>query len=333
MISAASTARMTATGALLAVLALACHAQVETHAMVSAEAHGRSYLPGAVEYDDTDPVCLSTFEGTLSPYGTWLDDAEFGYVWVPDPVVVGVGFRPYLSAGQWAYTEHGYFWVSDHSWGWVTFHYGRWVDSARWGWVWVPGARYSPAWVEWRYGGGFLGWAPARPSFHWRGGVAYWVEAPPASYVFVHSSAVFAPFLTVVVAPPEHHDALMAGTIRWVSAGPHPFVGPDPLVVGIPKAEVVRATQPLPTHVLPRAVPWGKAPPALPKPHKPPPIEPKAAPTPPAPELVPLPPKPKPPEVGPKPKAPQVVPLPPPKTPKPKVKPAPDKAPKPKPFS
>lgn len=343
-IRSARGAWVAAMGAVLASASLpACRAYVESRALVRAQAYEQPYRPVAIQYDDTDPICLGTFEGTLAPYGTWIDDEEVGYVWVPEPAIVGVGFVPYLSAGHWSYTEHGYFWVSDHSWGWVTFHYGRWVHSARWGWAWVPGARYSPAWVDWRYGGGYLGWAPARPTFHWRAGVAYYVEAPPAPFVFVHASAFFSPYLTVVVAPPAHHDALMSSTTRWIAppadpyAGAHPFVGPAPAVAGLPKAEVARASAPVPTHVLPHAVPWGKTT-LVPKPTPKPFVEPKMAPKP---EALPPPVTPKPPVVTPKPKEKEIVPLPPPPTKaaptvpaKPKTKPVPTPIkPKPKPFS
>ena len=31
------------------------------------------------------------------------------------------------------------------------------------GWVWVPGYTWAPAWVSWRYGDGYAGWAPLPP--------------------------------------------------------------------------------------------------------------------------------------------------------------------------
>jgi hypothetical protein len=38
-------------------------------------------------------VSFQTFYDELSPYGQWIDDPNYGYVWVPD---VDAGFRPYL---------------------------------------------------------------------------------------------------------------------------------------------------------------------------------------------------------------------------------------------
>lgn len=320
---AAVLARVAATSAVL--LGMGCHARIETFAR--AQAYEQPYRPIEIERDDTDPVCLSTFAAELEPYGVWVDDPELGLVWVPDATLLGVGYQPYVSAGHWSYTEQGYYWESDHSWGWVTFHYGRWSRSVAHGWVWVPGARFAPAWVEWRHGGGWIGWAPARPSFHWHDGVAYEADDPPSPWAFVHASAFFSPYLTIVVAPGSSHDVLMGSTSRWLPpppargyVGARPFIGPDPVMVGLPSGEVARASRPVPMHVLPHAVPWGKGP--KPAPKVAPTPEPKAAP--------PLPPAPK---------GKDIVPLPPPKTApppaptKPKPKPAPGKPKPDKPFT
>jgi hypothetical protein len=60
-------------------------------------------------------------------------------------------------------TEYGWTWVSDWDWGWAPFHYGRWLTIGGYGWCWVPGTIWGPAWVSWRYGGGYAGWAPLPP--------------------------------------------------------------------------------------------------------------------------------------------------------------------------
>ena len=36
------------------------------------------------------------------------------------------------------------------------------------GWVWVPGTVWSPAWVQYRYGDPYVGWAPLPPGPNWR---------------------------------------------------------------------------------------------------------------------------------------------------------------------
>src|SRR4051812_47470720 len=47
----------------------------------------------AANYDDGyDPNAYQQFEGTLDPYGQWVDDASYGHVWVPSQSVVGYDF-------------------------------------------------------------------------------------------------------------------------------------------------------------------------------------------------------------------------------------------------
>src|SRR5687768_2542773 len=84
------------------------------------------------------------FYDDLSPYGQWINDPQYGYVWVPD---AGDDFRPYFSNGYWANTDYGNTWVSNYRWGWAPFHYGRWTYSNFYGWTWIPGNVWGPAWV------------------------------------------------------------------------------------------------------------------------------------------------------------------------------------------
>jgi hypothetical protein len=227
-----------------------------------AEVYGGSYIstapprPAVVVYDDEDPICLDTFQPALTPYGAWVEDDAYGLIWVPSTAIVGVGFTPFLSHGRWAYTSEGYVFVSEHPWGWVTYHYGRWVYSTVYGWVWVPGARYSPAWVEWRYGGGYIGWAPMRPMWRWRGHVAYLAPVPPpAPFMFVSTTAFFSPQVSLFVAPPTMHATLFAMTRRWIAPPAATFYGPPPKVAGIPRSHVGRAKIAPPPQ--PKTVPWG----------------------------------------------------------------------------
>jgi hypothetical protein len=37
------------------------------------------------------------------------------------------------------------------------------------GWIWVPGDEWAPAWVSWHYGDGYVGWAPLPPRARWTG--------------------------------------------------------------------------------------------------------------------------------------------------------------------
>lgn len=109
-----------------------------------------------------EDVSLQSFYDELSPYGTWIQDPQYGYVWRPD--VDQEEFRPYYSNGRWAMTEYGNTWVSDYDWGWAPFHYGRWIYNRYNQWVWLPDTVWGPAWVSWRSGGGYYGWAPLGPS-------------------------------------------------------------------------------------------------------------------------------------------------------------------------
>ena len=110
---------------------------------------------------DTE-VSLNFFYDNLSPYGSWIDVAGYGYCFQPSVAVDNADWRPYAD-GYWAYTDVGWTWVSYEDFGWATYHYGRWTDLADYGWVWVPGYEWGPAWVSWRTGGDYVGWAPLPP--------------------------------------------------------------------------------------------------------------------------------------------------------------------------
>jgi len=110
-------------------------------------------------YDDYGNGDYQEFYDDLAPYGQWMNDPQYGYVWAPN---VGADFRPYYTNGQWAMTDYGNTWVSNYNWGWAPFHYGRWAQGP-YGWIWIPGNTWGPAWVNWRQGGGYYGWAPMGP--------------------------------------------------------------------------------------------------------------------------------------------------------------------------
>ncbi|MGZ6144095.1 MAG: DUF6600 domain-containing protein [Myxococcales bacterium] len=110
--------------------------------------------PAGSEIADED-----VFYGGLSPYGTWTVVAPYGRVWIP---AVGYGWRPYYY-GRWVLTDWGWTFVSDDPWGWAAYHYGRWNFAMGLGWYWIPGRVWGPAWVSWRYGGGYAAWCPLGP--------------------------------------------------------------------------------------------------------------------------------------------------------------------------
>jgi hypothetical protein len=101
-------------------------------------------------------------DAALEGHGEWVENDEYGQIWRPDTTEVGVDFTPYESGGSWAYTDAGWAFNCDYSWGWLPFHYGRWSWFGDY-WGWVPGHRWAPAWVEWRHGGGVVGWRPLPP--------------------------------------------------------------------------------------------------------------------------------------------------------------------------
>lgn len=104
---------------------------------------------------------MERFQAALSPHGRWVTTPEYGTVWVPN-AAADPSWRPY-SNGRWAYTEHGWTFVAAEPWGWAPFHYGRWLYYPAYGWSWLPGYQWAPAWVAWRYGGGYMAWAPLGP--------------------------------------------------------------------------------------------------------------------------------------------------------------------------
>jgi hypothetical protein len=96
--------------------------------------------------------------------GSWVEVGDYGYCWQPDIAVNDPSWRPYTD-GYWAYTDVGWTWVSYEDFGWATYHYGRWIRLTDYGWIWVPGRNleWGPAWVSWRTGGAYIGWAPLPP--------------------------------------------------------------------------------------------------------------------------------------------------------------------------
>lgn len=113
---------------------------------------------GYDEQGNQPEVNINVFVNELSPYGSWETSPTYGRVWVYNDM----NFSPYSTGGHWAYTKFGWTWVSDYRWGWAPFHYGRWAFERN-RWMWVPGYQWGPAWVNWRSGGDYYGWAPMGP--------------------------------------------------------------------------------------------------------------------------------------------------------------------------
>jgi hypothetical protein len=123
-------------------------------------------------------ISFQTFYDELSPYGQWIVHPQYGSVWLPD---VEPGFQPYATNGRWLMTEFGNTWVSDFVWGWAPFHYGRWFYDNYDGWCWIPGNEWGPAWVAWRSGADYYGWAPLGPGMN----ININVNIPVNHWVFI----------------------------------------------------------------------------------------------------------------------------------------------------
>ena len=119
---------------------------------------------------DDQSASYQTFYDQLGNDGQWIQTDNYGYVFQPN--VDQSNWAPYTD-GHWVYTDEGWMWVSDEPWGWATYHYGRWALLDGIGWVWVPGYQWAPAWVSWRYGDGYCGWAPLPPEANYGGYGSY----------------------------------------------------------------------------------------------------------------------------------------------------------------
>jgi hypothetical protein len=129
------------------------------------------------------------FQAPLAAHGAWIEVGSYGRCW--RPASVAVEWRPY-SYGHWVWTDCGWYWASDEPWAWACYHYGSWAYETGYGWIWVPGVEWAPAWVSWRFGGGYCGWAPLGP---------HGVIVAPSLFVFVESHRFHEPIRprTVIV--------------------------------------------------------------------------------------------------------------------------------------
>jgi hypothetical protein len=168
------------------------------------------YATAPAPVDDYAGPSMADFRSGLRPYGRWISTSDYGWVWRPRHV--GYQWQPYWD-GRWVWTTAGWTWVSDEPWGWATYHYGRWAIIDGVGWVWLPGRVWAPAWVAWRWGGGYAGWCPLGPR-----GVVY---VQPRRWVFVESPHF--------LAPVRHHVvSINVVTSVWTNAQPLRVVRPTP---------------------------------------------------------------------------------------------------------
>jgi hypothetical protein len=166
-------------------------------------------------------VDIGFFYSSLAPHGEWFVVASLGQVW--RPYGTPWGWRPYTH-GRWTYTVDGWMWLSDWRWGWAPFHYGRWLNHPRHGWIWIPGRTWAPAWVAWREGHGYIGWAPLPPQVGWRvgvgldlGGVDLDVSIGALAWTCIDYPHFFEPHLYRYVLPPERNPYILGRTRPVVS--------------------------------------------------------------------------------------------------------------------
>lgn len=164
-------------------------------------------------YDSPPPPAGSeianddVFYQDLAPYGSWTVVAPYGRVWIP---AVAYGWRPYYY-GHWVLTDWGWTFASDDPWGWAAYHYGRWNWGVGVGWYWIPGHVWGPAWVTWRWGGGYAAWCPMGPT-----GVVFGYHHP--AWVAVQEQHFTQPIRRVAV--PVSHTASVVTSARPLS-GPY----------------------------------------------------------------------------------------------------------------
>jgi hypothetical protein len=149
------------------------------------------------------------FRTALTPYGSWRTVPRWGEVWVPARTTRD--WQPY-TAGNWVYSEdYGWYWISNSEeaeWGWVTYHYGRWAFDDTSGWVWVPGDVWGPAWVDWRRGDQYVGWAPLPPDE-----IIVEYRESPRFWIFVRAPELIAPRLRIVFLPLDQRQTILSRTV------------------------------------------------------------------------------------------------------------------------
>ena len=175
---------------------------------------------GAVDYEDDIGVASEVFynSDTLRDHGRWVNVGTYGRCW--HPADVDEDWQPY-TRGRWVYSnDDGWVWDSDEDFGWATYHYGRWFREENAGWFWVPGRVWAPAWVSWRHGHSFVGWAPLPPLALAAAGIGIgsWADhrwgIGPHAYNFVNVRDFGARSMAKVLIPRQQNAAVMTNTVN-----------------------------------------------------------------------------------------------------------------------
>jgi hypothetical protein len=207
VIGAGCTLSAQSTGA--APPALAPTLQAPRQAPASSDPYAPSSAQGIAQAPDTPEIDFSSFFAQLSPYGQWVLRGDYGWVWLP--AVTSTDWRPY-TIGHWATSDYGWAWMSDEPFGWATYHYGRWIDDPDDGWMWSPGYHWGPAWVAWRAGAGYVGWAPLSPADPDSDSVGSAADLPSDDFSFVPETSFLNPLIVTFVLPPSQNVTIIQNT-------------------------------------------------------------------------------------------------------------------------
>jgi hypothetical protein len=172
--------------------------QAETDDANATENSDDSAAAEAQYHDDAD----------LKANGEWV---EFGGKQCWHPVGIAAGWRPY-GEGYWVETEAGLAWNSEEAWAAITYHYGNWVNAPELGWVWTPGTVWAPAWVAWRHGEGFTGWAPLPPVVGLQVTDSVVLGIQPAAFCFVENRFVADRYVYNHVVSVERNTTIISHT-------------------------------------------------------------------------------------------------------------------------
>jgi hypothetical protein len=178
-------------------------------------------LPALRQAEAEVNVSIDFFYDNIGSDGSWVEVADYGYCWQPNIAVSNSKWRPYAD-GYWAYTDVGWTWVSYEDFGWATYHYGRWTRLRDRGWFWVPGREWGPAWVSWRTGGDYVGWAPLPPRGRdmdydnrpINGQVDVEFDIGPSYYNFVDVRYIGEPVLRERIVEPHLNITYISNTVN-----------------------------------------------------------------------------------------------------------------------
>jgi hypothetical protein len=213
--------------------------------LLAASGCASTHHPSTVEHvavaEPNVSVQVNYFYGDLAPYGRWIEYGPYGWCWTPYDAPLG--WRPY-SDGYWGWTQAGWSWVSYEPWGWATYHYGRWAMDPHYGWVWVPGTVWAPAWVAWHHGHGWAGWAPLPPDAHWdaKGGLKWRGSnhISPGQWCFVEQKHLSHSKLKVKIVSVARNETIFKQTR---DATKYAVRGGRPINEGLDLAAVERNTE------------------------------------------------------------------------------------------